>query len=60
MHAPLSDKIRTALLSLLRMRWPGVQSELEPEDWEVYQRIRTGTHNRRVLGSSLGSATNII
>ncbi len=38
-HAPLSDKICAALLSLLRMRWPGVQSELEPQDWAAYQRL---------------------
>lgn len=38
-HAPLTDKLCAALLSLLRMRWPGVQSEVEPEDWAAYQRL---------------------
>jgi demethylmenaquinone methyltransferase/2-methoxy-6-polyprenyl-1,4-benzoquinol methylase len=39
LQAPLSDNQRAALLSLLGMRWPGVESELEPQDWEMYQRL---------------------
>jgi ubiquinone/menaquinone biosynthesis C-methylase UbiE len=38
-HAPLSDDMRSALMSLLEMRWPGVQSELTPDDWAQYQRL---------------------
>jgi len=38
-HAPLSDDMRSALMALLEMRWPGVQSELTPEDWAEYQRL---------------------
>jgi demethylmenaquinone methyltransferase/2-methoxy-6-polyprenyl-1,4-benzoquinol methylase len=38
-HAPLSDDMRGALVALLEMRWPGVQSELTPEDWAEFQRL---------------------
>ncbi|GAG01114.1 unnamed protein product, partial [marine sediment metagenome] len=38
-HAPLSDDMRGALMALLEMRWPGVQSEVTPEDWAEYQRL---------------------
>jgi demethylmenaquinone methyltransferase/2-methoxy-6-polyprenyl-1,4-benzoquinol methylase len=38
-HAPLSDDVRAELLSLFRMRWPGVQSELIQEDWAEFQRL---------------------
>ncbi len=38
-HAPLLDHQRNALAALFEMRWPGVQSELSTEDWDVYQRI---------------------
>lgn len=38
-HAPLSDDIRTALASLIDMRWPGVQAELGPKDRQLYQRL---------------------
>jgi len=38
-HAPLSDDMRSALMALLDMRWPGVQSELTPEDWAEFQRL---------------------
>jgi len=37
--APLSDDIRSALISLLQMRWGEPQSELSQEDWEEYQRL---------------------
>lgn len=37
--APLSDDLRNALVALFRMRWPGVESELTPEDWAEYQRL---------------------
>jgi len=38
-HAPLSSDIRKALSALIEMRWPNVQKELAPEDWEQYQRL---------------------
>jgi demethylmenaquinone methyltransferase/2-methoxy-6-polyprenyl-1,4-benzoquinol methylase len=38
-HAPLTDDIRSALSALFEMRWPGVESELAPQDWAEYQRI---------------------
>jgi len=38
-HAPLENDIQRALVSLLQMRWPNVQSELSPEDWVEYQRL---------------------
>jgi ubiquinone/menaquinone biosynthesis C-methylase UbiE len=38
-HAPLSDDMRSALMALLEMRWPGVQSELSQDDWAEYQRL---------------------
>jgi demethylmenaquinone methyltransferase/2-methoxy-6-polyprenyl-1,4-benzoquinol methylase len=38
-HAPLSDDLRSALLSLIQMRWPGVQSEINQGDWEEFQRL---------------------
>jgi demethylmenaquinone methyltransferase/2-methoxy-6-polyprenyl-1,4-benzoquinol methylase len=38
-YAPLSDEIRTALISLFEMRWGGAQSELSRDDWELYRRL---------------------
>ena len=38
-QAPLNENMRQALLSLIRMRWPGVQPELTPDDWQAYQRL---------------------
>jgi ubiquinone/menaquinone biosynthesis C-methylase UbiE len=38
-HAPLTGDMRSALMSLLEMRWPGVQSEVTPGDWAEYQRL---------------------
>jgi ubiquinone/menaquinone biosynthesis C-methylase UbiE len=38
-HAPLSDDIRSALVALLEMRWPGAQSEVTQEDWAEFQRL---------------------
>lgn len=38
-NAPLRDEVRAELISLFRMRWPGVQSELTPEDWAEFQRL---------------------
>lgn len=38
-YAPLSDDLRNALIALFEMRWPGVESELTPEDWSEYQRL---------------------
>ena len=37
--APLSDDIRSALISLFQMRWGEPQSELSQVDWEEYQRL---------------------
>lgn len=37
--APLSDELREALLSLIDMRWPNVQSELSADDWDEFQRL---------------------
>ena len=38
-HAPLSNDIRSALLSLFQMRWGEPQSEISQEDWAEYQRL---------------------
>lgn len=38
-HAPLSPEIRRAMMGILEMRWPGVESELSKEDFELYRRL---------------------
>lgn len=38
-HAPLNEKIRSALISLLQMRWPGAESDLSPKDKAQYQQL---------------------
>jgi ubiquinone/menaquinone biosynthesis C-methylase UbiE len=38
-HALLTDKIRNALVALFDMRWPGVSTELSPEDLAEFQRL---------------------
>jgi demethylmenaquinone methyltransferase/2-methoxy-6-polyprenyl-1,4-benzoquinol methylase len=38
-HAPLSDGVCTALLSLIEMRWGEPRSELAQEDWAEFRRI---------------------
>jgi len=38
-HAPLSDDIGSALLSLLQMRWGEPQSEMTQEDWAEFERL---------------------
>ncbi len=38
-YAPLTDELRCALVALFEMRWPGVESELTPEEWAEYQRL---------------------
>ena len=38
-HAPLDDNLRSALIAMFQMRWPGVQSELSAADWAEYQRL---------------------
>ncbi len=38
-HAPLSGELRRALMALLQMRWPGVESELSREDRVEYRRL---------------------
>ena len=37
--APLSEGMRAALVALFLMRWPGVASELTPEDYDAFQRL---------------------
>ncbi len=37
--APLNDSVRAALTALIDMRWPGVESELEPEDRLEFRRL---------------------
>jgi demethylmenaquinone methyltransferase/2-methoxy-6-polyprenyl-1,4-benzoquinol methylase len=38
-HAPLSESLRRALVTLFEMRWPGVEAELSPEDGAQYRRL---------------------
>ena len=38
-HAPLSDEIRNALVSLFEQRWPNVASELSTDDLAEFQRL---------------------
>jgi ubiquinone/menaquinone biosynthesis C-methylase UbiE len=38
-HAPLDDALRSALISLLEMRWGNARSELSEEDWATYRRL---------------------
>ena len=38
-HAPLNEDTRQALISLIQMRWSGVQSELTGEEWAEFQRL---------------------
>jgi len=38
-YAPLSDEIRSALISLLQMRWEKAQAEVSQDDWAKYQRL---------------------
>jgi len=38
-HAPLSDDIRTALISFFQMLWGERQPEVSQEDWSEYQRL---------------------
>ncbi len=38
-YAPLTDDLRSALIALFQMRWPGVESELTQEDWAEYRRL---------------------
>jgi len=38
-YAPLTDDLRCALIALIQMRWPGVESELTEKDWAEYQRL---------------------
>ena len=37
--APFSDNLRPALEALFRMRWPGVEQELNQADWADFQRL---------------------
>lgn len=38
-HAPLSDDLRSALISLFEMLWGEPQPEVSQEDWAEYQRL---------------------
>jgi demethylmenaquinone methyltransferase/2-methoxy-6-polyprenyl-1,4-benzoquinol methylase len=38
-HAPLSDDVRRAMISLFEMRWGDPHSELDEEDWKEYRRL---------------------
>jgi ubiquinone/menaquinone biosynthesis C-methylase UbiE len=38
-HAPLSGELRSALIALFQMRWPGVESELRQQDRVEYRRL---------------------
>jgi len=38
-YAPLSNEIRTALISLIQMRWTNLKSELSSDDLEEFQRL---------------------
>jgi demethylmenaquinone methyltransferase/2-methoxy-6-polyprenyl-1,4-benzoquinol methylase len=38
-HAPLSDDLREALITLFEMRWPEVKSELSVQDWVEFERL---------------------
>ncbi len=38
-HAPLSDDVRSALMSLFQMRWGEPKSEVTREDWTEFQRL---------------------
>ena len=38
-HAPLSDDLRSALMSLFEMLWGEAQSEVTQEDWVEFQRL---------------------
>lgn len=38
-HAPLPDDLHRAMVALFQMRWPGVESELAPEDRADYWRL---------------------
>ena len=38
-HAPLTDDLRRAVLSLIDMRWEGAQSEVSVEDWSLFRRL---------------------
>jgi demethylmenaquinone methyltransferase/2-methoxy-6-polyprenyl-1,4-benzoquinol methylase len=38
-HAPLTEELRAALAALIEMRWPGVEQELEEEDWLEFDRL---------------------
>jgi demethylmenaquinone methyltransferase/2-methoxy-6-polyprenyl-1,4-benzoquinol methylase len=38
-HAPLPDDLRSAMIALFQMRWPGVEAELEQDDLAEYRRL---------------------
>ena len=48
-YAPLSDRERRALASLIEMRWPGVESELSTEDSDKFRRLCTPDSNEYIL-----------
>ena len=38
-YAPLTDKVRSALIELLKMRWHDVEAELSPADGSAFRRL---------------------
>lgn len=38
-QAPLGDDMRSALIALFRMRWPGAEAEVSSQDWAEYRRL---------------------
>jgi len=38
-YAPLSQEMRTALTGMFEMRWPGVEKEINAEDWSDLKRL---------------------
>jgi len=38
-RAPLTDDLKTALMSIIGMRWPDAQSELPSDEWALFRRL---------------------
>ncbi len=47
--APLDDRTREAMTSLLQMRWDGAKSELQPGDRELYVRLTDSESPEHIL-----------
>jgi len=48
--APLSKEMRSALTSLIEMRWVDVRAELSEGDWAEYQRLCLPESPEFILG----------